>query len=151
MQSITKQILADLAADRLAEAMELIRNPQNWCRGALGMVDGVRTNPRSEHCTQRCALGSVMAAGNGVDDPAYHLAVDTLERASHRLTPGWGVMDTNDRYLVEKAHQKVMAMFPLAIEILRKEAARRKRQLGIRHPAAEWSAALQTKHPATTT
>ena len=151
MQSITKQILADLAADRLAEAMELIRNPQHWCHGIFGMADGVRVDPRSEHCTQRCALGSVMAAGKGVDDPAYHLAVDTLERAAHRLTPGWGVMDTNDRYLAEKAHQKVMAIFPLAIEILRKEAARRKRELGLRHPAAEWSAALQTRQPTATT
>lgn len=144
---MTKQILADQSADRLAEAIELIRNPQDWCQGGMGKgKDGLSALPWADWCIQRCALGSIIAVSRGHEDPVYHLAASTLDLAAHGLTPGYGTISTNDQFPAEKAHAKVMEMFPIAIERLRSQAAQHKLDLGLSAPAAVWSAEMQTNY-----
>lgn len=139
------QILEDLAADRLAGAMESIRNPRDWCQDGMSKDrDGNSVLPKDAQCAQRCALGSVMALSTGPEDPVFRLAAGALETESHRQTPGYGTVATNDRLPAEEAHRKLMAIFPAAIERLRAIANRRKMAARVRHPAAVWSALMLT-------
>lgn len=143
------QVIAELAAERLAKAMELIKNPKYWCQGGMGRDEyGGLTVPWADYCVQRCALGSVIAVSQGSEDPVYYLAVSTLEAAAEDQRPGYGVIATNDSFPAEKSHEKVMALFPVAIENLRAQAARRKTEMGIPTAPAVWSAQMTTQHAA---
>ena len=144
---MAQQILADLAAERLAEAMELIKNPKDWCQGGMGKDKyGRWTNPWEDYCVKRCALGSVIAVSQGAEDPVYHLATAALDSAARHLTPLLGVIGTNDTFPAEKAHGKIMGIFPIAIEHLRSVAAQRKQEMRGWHPAAAWSAQILTRY-----
>lgn len=143
-------VIADLAAERLGKAMELIKNPKYWCQGGMGRDEyGGLTVPWADYCVQRCAMGSVIAASLGAEDPVYYLAVNTLEASAQDRRPGWGVIATNDSFTAEKSHSEIMALFPVAIENLRAQAARRKTELGIWTAPAVWSAQMTTQHAAT--
>lgn len=141
---MTKQILADQAADRLAEAMELIRNPQGWCQGGIGKdKDGRYADPWGKDCVQRCALGSLIAASRGREDAVFSLALNTLDWAARSQHDGKRLITVNDVGQREKAHPRVIALFPPAIDHLRSLKAPRKPEPWIPHPAAVWSAAMQ--------
>ena len=141
------QTLEDLAAARLAEAMDLISNIDDWCQVWTGKdKDGINISPWHKECVQRCALGSVIAACQGREDAVYYLAQNTLETAAQDRTPGWGVIATNDQFPAAKAHREVIALFPPAIEQLRSAAAKRKLEQGIWHPVAVWSSQMQTNY-----
>lgn len=140
-------VIADLAAERLAKAMELIKNPKDWCQGMSGQdVAGFMIAPWAPTCVRRCALGSVSAASQGLEDPVHEMACDALEEAACRQHDGAGVVTINDS--IYHRHADVLALFPLAIEDLRVQAARRKTEMGIPTAPAVWSARMTTQHAA---
>ena len=104
----------DLAADRLEQGMALIKDPSDWCQGLSGMnTAGFFVPPWHEDCVRRCALGSIMAAGQGLEDRVHNIAVDALEAAATRQHPGQGVIMTNDS--VTGWHSAILTLFPIAI------------------------------------
>lgn len=144
------QILEDLAADRLGQAMELIRDLDTWCQHSTGKVDGVSIDPLSEYYEQRCAVGSLLAVGPGEEDPVHVLAVQSLNTAAFLLYKEREITYLNDgrsgiRNPAE-SHAAVLACFTPATEHLRTVASRRKYQLGISHPAAVWSDQNASRH-----
>lgn len=79
---MTPQML-EMAADRIELGKDLIADPLDWCR-KLSAVNkwGFYVPAWSDECVQRCALGSVTAAGHGLQDTVHSEAVSALNNAA---------------------------------------------------------------------
>lgn len=158
---MTPKIL-EMAADRIELGKALIADPLGWCR-ELSAVNkwGFFVPAWSDDCVQRCALGSVTAAGHGQQDTIHAEAVSALNHAATVLhdcdsisTPTltgfvpMPIAHTND--CEDGGHPAVMICMDYAIADLRAQAGKLRGESGpgVWHPAAVWSARQSTQHAA---
>lgn len=106
----------------LTEARALIKEQKNWCQRSLALnTRGENVSPGSSSAVQWCAEGAAIAAGRSLVSHEIRTEIYIhFQSAANKLgyTNNVSLNDGKDR---DKAHELVLKMFDIAINLAQQE------------------------------